>query len=186
MTLPVTHRPRTTPVAGPCGSSPFSAPWSSTRELLDREARHLGAREVVLETAHTPGQLTRDGRPRAGSRPPGDPGVVVWLIGTGHGDLSYPCALTAWWEDNVRAVALALEALRKIDRYGVANSGQQYHGFAQLPQTTSAGQGQVARGRELIRQYGSVRAAQKATHPDHGGNPADFEAAQAAAQETTA
>lgn len=163
--------------------SRFDSPWPSTLELLQAEARHLGAREIVLAGGWTPEQIRRDGWPRAQARP-AHPGVAVRLIGTKHGDLAYPCRTFTSWQDNVRAVALALEALRKVDRYGVTRHGEQYRGFAALPAGggTSEGQGQLARGRALIAEHGSVRAAQRAAHPDHGGDPDDFYAVQAVAE----
>lgn len=42
--------------------------------------------------------------------------------------LRFPCDRFNHWKDNVRAIALALEALRKIERYGV-KQGAQYEGF---------------------------------------------------------
>ena len=39
------------------------------------------------------------------------------------------------------------------------------------------------RGRELIREHGGVRQALMATHPDRGGDAADFAAVQAAREE---
>jgi hypothetical protein len=42
----------------------------------------------------------------------------------------------------------------------------------------------VRRGLELITRHGSARAAEKATHPDAGGTPADFVAVQAATDPT--
>ncbi len=37
------------------------------------------------------------------------------------------------WQHNVRAIALTLEALRAVDRYGATETGQQYAGFKALP-----------------------------------------------------
>jgi hypothetical protein len=37
------------------------------------------------------------------------------------------------WQHNVRAIALTLEALRAVDRYGATETGQQYTGFKALP-----------------------------------------------------
>jgi hypothetical protein len=37
------------------------------------------------------------------------------------------------WQANVRAIALALEALRAVDRYGVTKRGEQYQGWTALP-----------------------------------------------------
>lgn len=33
------------------------------------------------------------------------------------------------WQDNVRSIALGLEALRAVDRFGISREGQQYAGF---------------------------------------------------------
>jgi hypothetical protein len=79
---------------------------------------------------------------------------------------------------NLRAIALGLEALRAVNRYGIATTGQQYAGFAAL----TAGPGKEELGRELVERYGSVNAALRATHPDTGGDTAsarDFDAVQA-------
>ena len=54
--------------------------------------------------------------------------------------------------------------------------GEQYAGWKQL----ESGGPSAARGRELIQEHGSVREALFATHPDYGGDPADFAAVQAA------
>lgn len=43
-------------------------------------------------------------------------------------ELRFPCDRFNHWKDNVRAIALALEALRKIERYGM-KQGAQYAGF---------------------------------------------------------
>jgi hypothetical protein len=41
-------------------------------------------------------------------------------------------------------------------------------------------QGDILGPSDLIREHGSVRAALMATHPDHGGDPDEFAAVQAA------
>jgi len=33
------------------------------------------------------------------------------------------------WRHNVRSIALGLEALRAVDRYGISRRGEQYAGF---------------------------------------------------------
>jgi hypothetical protein len=80
------------------------------------------------------------------------------------------------WEHNVRAIALGLEALRAVDRHGITRRGEQYAGFKALP----PGGPSVERGVQLIRDHGSVRAALLATHPDQGGDSAEFADVQAA------
>lgn len=159
--------------------SPFTASWSSTIELLWTEVAKLDAREVILEADFRENQLRKDGMPRAGAQAH-SPGIILTLVSTPHGDLRYPCSTFRTWDANLRAIALALEALRKVDRYGVTKRGEQYRGWKALP----AGDGPSAsRGRELIREHGSIVAALKATHPDHGGDAHDFGDVQAARAE---
>jgi len=158
------------------GGSPFRASWSDTVEKLVAELRHLKPREVFLEADFTEGQLRQDGMPRATARPASD-GVILTLVGTPHGDLRYPCSTFGTWQANVRAVALALEALRKVDRYGVTKRGEQYRGWKALP---AGDDGPSAyRGGQLVDEHGSVRAALMATHPDRGGDSAAFADVQA-------
>jgi hypothetical protein len=163
-------------------SSPFTASLSSTLDVLRREVRHLRPRRVILEADFREADLRQDGLPRA-DRNARTPGLVLTLVGTPHGDLRYPCATFGHWDENLRGIALALEALRKVDRYGVTMRGEQYQGWKALP----AGEGpSVERGRALIREHGGVVAALKATHPDSGGDEAAFKDVQAAREAAVA
>lgn len=158
-------------------ASPFRAAWTETVSLLLDEIRHLCPREVILEADFKEAQLRQDGMPRA-SAIPASPGVILTLVGTAHGDLRYPCSTFRGWQENVRAIALSLEKLRAVDRYRVTRHGEQYAGWKALP--PPPGRTSAARGHDLIRAHGGVPAALKATHPDHGGDPDDFAAVQAA------
>jgi hypothetical protein len=143
-----------------------------------RALRALRATEVWLEIAIEPEMFRLDGRPRAGAKA-SHPGVVLSFKSLALGkDLRYATDRFWSWQDNLRAVALGLEALRKVERYGIANRGEQYAGWAQLP----AGGPSADRGRDLIRQYGGVVPALRATHPDTSGydSAADFADVQAA------
>lgn len=153
--------------------SQFRASLPSTVELLAREVDHLNAREVLLEAAFRESQLRLDGLPKHGTNP-ASPDLVLTLRATPHGDLRYPCSTYHSWEDNLRAIALSLEALRAVSRYGVVKRGEQYVGSKQLTSGTGPGDGDPVRGAELIRAAGGVPEALKAAHPDHGGNPDDF------------
>lgn len=155
--------------------SPFKAPYQATINLLERETRELGARRVIVELAIRESDLRLDGQPYADTRPE-HPGVTV-AFDSRHGPLKYTADKFATWQENLRAIALGLEALRKVDRYGMTSRGEQYAGWKALP----SGEPQLReRGAELIREHGSVKAALMATHPDHGGDPSDFDAVQAA------
>lgn len=154
--------------------SPFRAQYSATLSLLERECRMLGARRVVVELAIHESDLRNDGRPYADTRPR-HPGVTV-SFDSRHGPLKYTADKFAAWQENLRAVALGLEALRKVDRYGMTSRGEQYAGWKALP----AGDGPRAeRGREIVAEHGTLRAALMATHPDQGGDAQDFAHVQA-------
>lgn len=175
----VTVRPIERPIEVQYEPAPFRAKWGQTVELLADELRAHGAERTVLEVDFREQDLRLDGLPRAG-RPARSPGIVLSFraVGvSGTPSLRYEVGTYAAFEDNVRGVALALRALRAVDRYGVTKKGEQYAGWRAL----AAGSGPSAeRGRTLIRQHGSVRAAQIATHPDRGGDPAVFADVQAA------
>lgn len=181
--------------------SRFTAGWSDTLELLTREVDTLRGRDVVLEVDVAEKHIRQDGRLRADARPT-DPAVVI-AFESKHGPLLYRCDsfnAPAWgvrdqpvWQANVRAIALTLEALRAVDRYGATETGQQYAGFKALPagrampashmttdeayavlELAAVGSDGETRVRylhtlrtnrdELLRCY---REARRATHPDH-------------------
>lgn len=168
----------------------FRASYVDTLRLLDTELRHLGARSVVLQVALTEDQIRLDGRPRAGATP-SHPGVVL-SFESKHGPLSYPCDTYADWEDNLRAVALALEALRAVDRYGVTRQAEQYRGWAALPPPASPAVVTVVAACDLLRRLAGVplvtrdtldeayRCAVKKVHPDVGGTSEAFQQIQQA------
>lgn len=161
--------------------SPFRASWSSTVELLAKELRALNARRVVIELDMDEADFRLDGIPRANATAR-TPGVVI-SFESPHGPLRYAVDTFDHWQDNIRAVALGLQALRAVDRYGVTKRGEQYAGWKALP----TGSGPSAdRGRALIRAHGSVKRALFATHPDHGGSADDFADVQAARELATA
>jgi hypothetical protein len=115
--------------------SNFSASWSDTVDLLRRELRAIGAKNVVLQVAMEEKDFRNDGYPRAQAKP-AHPGVILSLE-SNVGPLSWPCDTFTTWQDNIRGIALSMEALRKVDRYGVTKRGEQYRGWRQLPSTAS-------------------------------------------------
>lgn len=118
-------------VTRPRKKSPFAGSWANTLATLDRELRHLRAREVVIQGYFRPQDIRLDGWPKSGSAPTG-PGVIV-TFETKMGPLSYPCDTYLRWEDNLRAIALALAMLRAVERYGVTRHQEQYKGWLKLP-----------------------------------------------------
>ena len=120
--------------------SQFSAAYSATETLLRTELGHLDTRSAHLQVVAPPGQVRRDGQLRAEAKVE-HPGVVLTIETGEHGTLVYETdvfgprwglSLRESWKDNLRAVALGLEALRKVERYGIAQRGQQYAGFREL------------------------------------------------------
>ena len=141
--LGVTFRPFDRPPP-PLGDTPppFYSSWPDTVSLLARELRHLEAKRVVVELAVTEQDLRLDGMPRANARLYND--AVRISFDSKWGPLRYETGEFAtgayWqnggrpgWQSNVRAIALSMEALRKVDRYGVSKRGEQYRGWRALP-----------------------------------------------------
>ena len=111
--------------------SQFSAKWSTTIELLETELEHLKAREIVLQADCDQSQIRLDGHLRSDAKLRG-PGIVL-SFECPSGAMSFPCDRFLDWQANVRAIALSLEALRSVDRYGVTQHAEQYRGWAKLP-----------------------------------------------------
>lgn len=116
--------------------SPFSANYDDTLNLLERELGHLGASNVVIQMEIDAVHI-RNGTPKSINLVRG-PAVVVGFIDPAGDEYSYPCDTFEKYADNLRAIALALEALRKVDRYGVTQRGEQYQGFKALPPPEAA------------------------------------------------
>jgi hypothetical protein len=127
-TRPLTNRHE---FPGKHAASLFKGSWSSTLDLLEREIRALRGRDVIIEVDVTDGsQIRNDGRLRADARV--RTSAVRVVFESKHGPLQYATDVFPYWQDNVRAIALGLEALRRVDRYGIAKRGEQYTGWKQL------------------------------------------------------
>lgn len=168
------------------GRFSFRAGWADTLDLLDRELHHLRARDVVIGAALRETDIRLDGWPRANAAAPWHPGVEISFemqLRAGEPTrLVYATDEYEFWQHNVRAIALGLQALRAVDRYGITRDRQQYAGWKALGagQDGHTAHATRARGVHLIDQHGGVRAALRATHPDRGGDPLDFQSVQMA------
>lgn len=165
----------------------FRASYQQTLDLLEKELSHLNARNVVIQVALEPGDIRMDGRPRSNAKKPAHPGVIV-SCDTKQGPLMFPCDTYWEWKDNLRAIALSLEALRSVDRYGVTKRGEQYKGWSQLPPASSPESDlekaarflvdhteyRLWRWEQVVRDAGVFREAYqqavKKCHPDTGGS----------------
>jgi hypothetical protein len=119
--------------------SPFEASWSSTLELLNRELRHLGGSNVIIEVDVLPGAVRLDGMLYANAKV-NSPGVRLHFDSV-HGHLTYETDAFTHWQANVRAIALGLESLRRVDRYQIGRGGEQYRGYAALESGTGVALG---------------------------------------------
>jgi hypothetical protein len=111
--------------------SQFKAHYEVTLDALLGEAGKLGAERLVLQVDIAERDIRADGLPRANARHGLHPGVAV-SFDSRHGPLRYATDVFTDWRANLRAVALSLEALRAVDRYGVSRRGEQYRGWSAL------------------------------------------------------
>lgn len=158
-------------------TSPFGATWTATRALLARELRQLKAQHTVLEIDVSEVDVRLDGELRASARPT-TPAVRL-AFDSKHGPLQYATDAFWSWQDNVRAIALGLEALRRVDRYGITKRGEQYAGWKALPSGSGADASHMTREQAsaVIAEHSGdaagdadmatlIRRAKASAHPD--------------------
>lgn len=164
----------------------FRSSYTKTLNLLEDELRKLSALDIVIQAGFSLDQIRNDGWPRGGQSPK-HPGIILSCRSRGQ-SLSFPCDTYDTWQDNIHAIALSLNALRAVDRYGVTKGAEQYRGFAQLGAPVAAGTPKSAAlvfalfskipDVEILSNADSARqafkAAIKVTHPDRGGRQEDF------------
>lgn len=172
----------------------FKAKWSSTLDLLERELVYLGAENLVIQCYPKNGMsdIRLDGMMRANAQIV-ESGVIL-SFDSKHGPLSYPCDSCELWQHNIRSIALALEALRSVDRYGVTKRAEQYKGWEKLPAPGAVhefpseieammflsdllGESISNEEPELSE---AIRKAKVIAHPDRGGNKKQFKMVVAA------
>lgn len=199
--LGVTLRPYDNPPPSGGTPSPFDATLSSTLSTLGLELDKLAARQIVLQVGYREQDLRVDGLPRANSKMLHD--AVALSFVSRWGPLRYETNEFVRrgyyvrhdggaWESNLRAIALGMEALRKVDRYGVSKRGEQYTGYRQLAPsndpadslTTAAGAVEAIHtivgdlydvsDIEGAFRAEAIREALKRTHPDRGGDSGQF------------
>lgn len=195
-------------------TSRFKAKWHNTLALLDRELGYLDARHVVLQVDASEQDIRMDGMLRANARVQ-FPGVRL-AFDSKHGPLMY--ATDAYdkdwahampgWQANVRAIALGLEALRSVDRWGITRRAEQYQGWKAIgagpatpmparmtvedaarfmceaagmsPGTWGALLDSITSGTPQLAYGPAYRMAARRLHPDAGGSNGDFQRLQEA------
>lgn len=144
--------------------------FAQARDSLYDALRKVDAREVVLSTNF---QLNSYGQPRGDRRRPDDEGVAVYFRRKGRHFVMARDAFTRA-EENMRSLALALEAMAQLERHGGdLMTERAFTGFAALPPPRSCweilGVKPGASPAE-VRSAWRVRAAD--AHPDVGGSNA--------------
>lgn len=174
--------------------APFKTQWQRTVDLLARELRHLGARKVEMALQIRGAiDIRQDGMLRADARP--GPAVILSFLDRDGQRQAYPCDRFAWWQDNLYAIAIVLEDLRRAERYGVQSSLIRA-GFKALPATTAPALSTEQAAEAVARRTSfpkadilsnrtacrdAIRGALNRAHPDlPSGSNADFQLVQEA------
>ena len=197
MSAPIEAFPLTWPAGWPRTESwrrkesRYEVTFTAARDGVFRSVRLLAGRHPVLST-NVP--LRRDGIPLAGQREPNDVGVAVYWTDGKNRPRVIACDAWRTVRDNVRAIGLALEGLRAVERAGASQILERaFTGFAALPaaaSSTTRPWRHVLNLRDDVRLTRddietSFRALAKIRHPDVAGGShelmTELNAARAAA-----
>lgn len=184
--------------------SQFKQTYKNTLELLEYELYRVNAQmdSLVIEMWVDARDIRLDGQLRVTAKPAIKQGIIFRFsrltniryspergcnVGTPQ-QLAYPCDAFDRWQDNLRAIALSLEALRKVERYGVFKYDEIISRLA-LP----SAEGKVSTRESaavFMEQHSGVamkeilfsdtarsaayRKAAHRLHPDKGGNPEEW------------
>lgn len=102
-------------------------------ERLESELERLGGKDTTMSSNV---QVRLDGRPRSETEPT-DPGVAVYFRFKGRATV-LACDHYRRVADNIAAIAGHVEALRRIERYGVGTIEQALAGYKALPADSAA------------------------------------------------
>lgn len=118
----------------------FKATYAQTLDLLDRELWHVQAvgSTVVVQLDVDRAEILKDGQRLRHNARPRSAAVVLSFTSSKMGKLRFGCDRFAHWQANLRAIALGMESLRRVDRYGITSDGQQYAGFRAIEAAESA------------------------------------------------
>ena len=144
--------------------SRFKASYATTLDDLERELNAIQAKDIVIQCYLDLRDIRNDGWPRSSARPK-QPGVIV-TFSQAKDAISMPCDTFEDWEQNLRAIALTLHALRMVSQYGVTKHNEQYQGFKRLEAPKTATQMTVEDAADLI---SSIAGIQPARNLIYGG-----------------
>lgn len=161
--------------------APFKRAHNARLKHLWSELAKIGAENVLIQLHLKRDQIRQDGWPYEKARPT-SPGVILTFERRRDGQqprtFTLPCDTYDDWSANLYAIALSLEALRAVDRYGVTTGTEQYEGFRQIAAGPAL---DAAWARAIIARYSdmpltkdtpadklrsAIRKAAAATHTD--------------------
>ncbi len=137
-------------------------------DRLEYQLGEIGARSIVLSTNVEP---TLSGRPRGNAGDPDDVGAAVYFKLNGA-DRVLACDKWTRVADNIAALAAHIDALRRIERYGIGDMNQAFRGYTALQPATCEwwlvlG---VPRDSPMARIEAAFTKLAKEHHPDRGGS----------------
>jgi len=142
----------------------------SATQRLERQLELLGGADPVLSTNV---RLRLDGRPYS-DQEPGDPGAACYFRFKGRATV-LACDRYTRVADNIAALAAHIDALRRIERYGVGTIEQALAGYRALPADTAADWRTVfgfPAGSSPTKDQvnDAYKRAAREKHPDRGGS----------------
>ena len=161
----------------------FKMPPGKTRVELKYELDRMGASNVVINS----NVMTRaDGLPYVKQPQTDDPGVVLYFVLDGS-EVCIPCDRWATLDANLRAIGMAVAAIRGLDRWGTGQMVKAaFAGFTALPASATGGTPVRPKRNwydvlgvpqfappELVK--AAYNIAVKKAHPDGGGTQEDFD-----------
>ena len=164
--------------------SQFRSTYGQTLSMLERELCQLDARQITIQAGFH--RIRNDGWPYSDARPD-HPACALQFLDRKGATLVFRAYRYGSFEDNLRAIAMTLEALRAVDRYGVVE-GEQYAGFKQIAAPGAydgtmnhtaalhllAGLTELKHEQVLADVDEAYRQAAKIAHPDAGGTEERF------------
>ncbi len=154
------------------------------RDEVVKQLEMLGASNLII-SSNLKARL--DGLPLANQREPEDSGVAVYFTLNGN-QQCIPCDKWDNAAQNLRAVAMTIEALRGIERWGAKEMvNAAFRGFKALPETIIMGEHTARAWWEVLQVAQTadtdvIEAAYKRllhkVHPDKGGSDFAFQEVQ--------
>jgi len=163
-------RPRTAPM-NRCHAR-FKTSFAAARSNLLREIKLLGGSDCIFSSDIPRRQ---DGLPYADAKPKsGDPGIAAYFNRKGK-QLCFACDRYLTVDDNMHAIALTVQALRGIARWGTGDMMESaFRGYAALPERAGGSNWWDTLGVSINATNEQAREAYrllaKKHHPDLGGD----------------